>query len=264
MIRKIPGFLICGLLCMFILFSGCASSKESVQEKTVLPEIDVVQVKEYSEEALKLAEEAKMDIQMLNSRVTEQENKLQSLSAEVDDISIARIEELETRLSLLIEAFKDLHEQMRAIEVMPRVKTKKTRKKSTFSASGELLTSSEYDNYQQALQLFDANQYSKALSEFDSMLKKFSDGDYTDDAQYWKGECYYAMEDYASAIREFKKVLEYEETSKADDAQLKLGLAYLRKGDNPQAVENLKKLINRFPASEYVPRAKKYLTQIRR
>jgi hypothetical protein len=42
------------------LLIGCASSLNQAENETLLPEIDVVQVKEYSEEALKLAQEVKM------------------------------------------------------------------------------------------------------------------------------------------------------------------------------------------------------------
>ena len=88
--------------------------------------------------------------------------------------------------------------------------------------------------------------------------------DYSDKAQYWVGECFYAKADYANAIAAFNKVLKYKKTSKADDSQLKLGLCYLRMGKNGMAADEFKRLINRYPASEYVPRAEKYLADIKR
>ena len=60
----------------------------------------------------------------------------------------------------------------------------------------------------------------------------------------------------------FDKVLSFSQSTKADDAQLKIGLCYLRMGKKPQAKESLNLLVNRFPASEYVPRAKKYLADL--
>ncbi len=249
-----------------VLLVGCASSLKKSENETLLPEIDVVQVKEYSEEALKLAQEAKMDVQMINTRLSDIDNRLVVLSEEVANVSLARIEELENRLSLLIEAYKDLHEQMAAIEVLPQIRVKKKKKPAVFSPSdaGSIITSSEYDQYQKALQTFDKRLYEKAQGLFSGILKKFPSGDYSDKAQYWIGECYYARNDYAGSIASFNKVLKYKKTSKGDDAQLKIGMSYLRMGKNEKAIEELKRLIDRYPASEYVPRAKKYLTEIKK
>lgn len=243
---------------------GCGSSLNQLESETLLPEIDVVQVKEYSEEALKLAQEAKIDVQMINTKLADIDHRLVVLSEEVSSVSLAKIEELENRLSLLIEAFKDLHEQMAAIEILPQIRVGKKRS-ATFSPSdaATLVTSSEYDHYQSALRTFDKRTYDKALDMFNDLLQKFKGGEYSDKAQYWVGECYYAKGDYANAIAAFNKVFEYKKTSKADDAQLKLGLCYLRMGKNDIAADEFKRLINRYPSSEYVARAEKYLAEIK-
>ncbi len=255
----------CLLIIIGALCFGCAPSLDQLENENLLPEIDVVQVKEYSEEALKLAQESKMDVQMLNTKVTDLDNRIVVLSEEVASVSLAKIEDLENRLSLLIEAFKDLNEQILTMEVLPQVRLKKRDKSALFSPSdaAKLLTSSEYNIYQEALGTFDKRAYTKAREMFSEVLNKFPDGDYNDKAQYWIGECYYAQADYAKAIAAFNKVLKYKQTSKADDAQLKLGLSYLKTGENAMAVDEFKRLINRYPGSEYVPRAEKYLKEIR-
>lgn len=248
---------------------GCASSISQFENETLLPEIDVVQVKEYSEEALKLAQEAKIDVQMINTKLAEIDNRLVTLSEEVSSVSLAKIEELENRLSLLVEAYKDLHEQMAAIEILPQIRIPKTdkkkRKPAVFSPSeaGTMITSSEYEHYQLALRTFDQRSYNKARDLFTEVLKKFPMGEYSDKAQYWVGECYYATIDYANAIASFNRVLKYKRTSKADDAQFKIGLCYLKMGKTDLAIEEMKRLINRYPGSEYNHRAKKYLDDIK-
>lgn len=245
---------------------SCAPSLKQVESEALLPEIDVVQVKEFSEEALKLAQESRIEVQMMNTKIAEMDNKLVVLSEEVSSVSLAKIEELENRLSLLVEAFKDLYEQVAAIELLPQITITKPKKKrpAVFSPSdaGSIVTSSEYDLYQLALRTFDKRTYDKARELFGDVLRKFPDGDYSDKAQYWMGECYYADGDYANAIATFNKVISYKNSSKADDAQLKLGLSYLRMGKNDLAIDEFKRLINRYPGSEYVPRAEKYLSEI--
>ena len=253
--------------CLLVLFIGCAGSLQQIETEALLPEIDVIQVKENSDEALKLAQETKLDVEVLSAKLTEIDNKIIVLSEEVSSVSLAKIEELETRLSLLIEAYKDLQAQIKAIEAMP-VRTISTTKKSpdpTFSPSSAsgLISSGEYDLYQKGLNTFNSRQYETAIKIFNDVLQQYPSGKYTDNAHYWIGECYYAQGDFASAIASFRKVLTTQNSSKGDDAQLKVGLSFLKMGQQGMAKAELQKLIDRYPASEYVPRARKYLAEIK-
>ncbi|GAF75909.1 unnamed protein product, partial [marine sediment metagenome] len=245
------------------LLAGCAGSLQDLESETLLPEIDVVQVKENSDEALKLAQEAKLDVEVLNNKLTEIDNKLILLSEEISGVSIAKLEEIENRMALLIEAYKDLQAQISALEVLPRVRVKKKATFSPSSASGVLKTSSEYDSYHNALRVFNSRNYPQAIKLFTETLGRYKTGTYADNCQYWIGECHYALGDYASAIAAFKEVFSFARTSKADDAQLKMGLSYLKMGQYGTAKAELQKLIDRYPASEYVPRARKYLTEMK-
>ena len=253
--------------CCAAILAGCAATSKKGDSEALLPEIDVVQVKENSEEALKLAQEAKLDVQMLNNKLSETDNRLIGVQEDMEGISPAKLEELENRQALLTEAFKDLYQKVAAIEVMPQIKiTKPTNSKpAVFSPTDPsvIVTSTDYDMYQTSLQTFEAKNYDGARNSFMDIIAKFPDGDYADKSQYWIGESFYAQGQYAQAVAAFNKVLAYKETSKADDASLKLGLCYLRLGKNDLAVEQFKNLISRYPASEFVPRAQKYLNEIR-
>jgi tol-pal system protein YbgF len=248
-------------------FFGCASTAKQVQDKALLPEIDIVQLKENSDEALKIAQEAKLDVQVVNSKLTEMDNRMVVLTEEVSNVSLAKIEEIENRLALLIEAYKDLQQQIASLEVLPGVRSKQGKPSgppptfSPSSASG-LVTSSEYEAYQNALRVFNDREYDKAMKLFADLLEKYAGGAYAANSQYWIGECYFTQGKYAEAIAAFQKVFAYANTTKADDAQLKVGLAYLKMGQKQQAKEALNQLINRYPSSEYVPRAKKYLAEL--
>ena len=248
---------------------GCASSKAKISGKddAMLPEIDVVQVKEYSEQALKLAQETKLDVQMLGNKLSETDNRVVALSEQVDQVSPAKIEELSNRIALLTEAFKDVYQKVAAIEILPQIKIPKTTttKPAVFSPSDPsvLITGSDYDMYQTALSTFDAKSYDKARDLFASVIQKFPDGDYADKSQYWIGECFFAQGNYQQAVAALNKVLEYKNSEKADDATMKLALCYMRLGKNDIAAEQFQKLIDRYPASEYVPRAQKYLGEMK-
>jgi tol-pal system protein YbgF len=248
------------------LITGCAATKPPLETEALLPEIDVIQVKEHSDEALKLAQEAKLDVEVVTNKLTETDNRLILLSEEVSSVSIAKIEELENRLALLIEAYKDLEARLAAVEAIPlRRPPKKKKKPATFSPgkAAPILGSTEYELYQSGLRTFNNRVYEKASAIFNDVLKQYPRGEYADNARYWIGESYYAQGDFASAIASFNHVFDFKNSSKADDAQFKIGLSYLKMGQSAMAKEELKKLVDRYPASEYLDRAKRYLAEIK-
>jgi tol-pal system protein YbgF len=263
---KLIIFCLCALAAT-VWFAGCAASAKEQSATSLLPEIDVVQVKENSDQALKIAQEAKMGVDAINTKLTELDNKIILLGEEVSSVSIAKIEELENRQALLVEAFKDLQAQISAIEVMPQVRAgRKPGSTATFnpsSSEGILKTTSEYESYNNGLKAFNSRNYEQAIGLFNETLTKYPNGTYGDNCQYWIGEGYYAMGDFASAIGAFKKVFAYANSSKADDAQLKIGLCHLKLGQYGPAKLELQALIERYPGSEYVGKAKKYLAEIK-
>jgi TolA-binding protein len=58
-------------------------------------------------------------------------------------------------------------------------------------------------------------------------------------------------------------VIETHSSSKADDAQYKIGLAYLKMGQQSLAKDALKMLVDRYPGSDYVQRAEKQLKTLK-
>src|SRR5207247_1269467 len=51
-------------------------------------------------------------------------------------------------------------------------------------------------------------QHAEALAGLHGFLAKYPTHEYASNAQYWIGECYYDQKDYASALREFRTVVE--------------------------------------------------------
>ncbi len=247
---------------------GCAATAPKQQTEAILPEIDVVQVKANSEEALKVAQETKLDMEMLNNKLTEIDNKLVALSEDVSSVSTAKIEEIENRLALLVEAFKDLQAQVSSLQNNPRLPAAKPASSgpATFSpasANALLGGNSEYEAYQTALRTFNSRNYEQAQKLFSDIVKQYPTGTYADNCWYWSGECSYSQGDFAKAISLFQKVFDFKNSSKADDAELKLGMCYMKMGQAALARAEFKKLVDRYPASEYVPRAQKYLSELK-
>lgn len=115
--------------------------------------------------------------------------------------------------------------------------------------------------YEDGRAQFEARNYQAAIQMFESLLAASSSHSLADNAQFWIGECHYALRQYDAAIIDFEKVFTFHNSNKADASQFKLGLCYIRKGDNAKAREELNRLIQNYPNSVYVGKAEKLLGQ---
>jgi len=132
---------------------------------------------------------------------------------------------------------------------------------STKTASQPVPSSDYGYRYQQALDTYHQHEYQQALNEFEQLLASDMNNDLSDNAQYWIGECYYAMGRYQEAIMAFEKVFTFRFSNKNDYAQFKIGQSYFKLGDKERANQEFQQLIDTYPDSELVPRARAYLSK---
>ncbi|MDO5576096.1 MAG: tetratricopeptide repeat protein [Fibrobacter sp.] len=256
-------------LCLFsagLVLIGCAGSVKQA-DKAILPEMDVETVTTNANEAVEIAKELKKEYEALAVKVAEFENRLIIISEEVANISSAKTEELEGRIALLIEAYKELNmsvNALKAIDTGSNAKSQKKQAMATFEpvSAAFLITSPEYELYQNGLRFFNSGNYVKAIEIFHDVINQFPSGDYTDKSHYWIGESYYFKADFPTAIASFSRVLSFKESEKHDDAQFKIGLSYLKMGQPKKAKETLLKLLEHYPNSEYAARTRRYLSEI--
>ena len=131
----------------------------------------------------------------------------------------------------------------------------------SFARNG--FSQSGYDrDYQTALDAFNTGKYDRALVRFQALLSRSKDDALADNAQYWIGECYYGMKDYNKALIEFEKVFTFPKSNKKDDAQLKIGLCYIRLDDKENAQRELTRLLSKFPDSEFTTLGRKLLREL--
>lgn len=126
------------------------------------------------------------------------------------------------------------------------------------------IPSDEYRiRYQDALAEYKKRNYKTAIRLFEELLAANPSHDLADNCQYWIGESYYGLGKYNQAIVEFQKVFAFTKTNKDDDAQLKLGLCYLKLGDTRKAREELERLLSNYPKSEYRSVAQRLLSGLK-
>ena len=116
--------------------------------------------------------------------------------------------------------------------------------------------------YNQARDLFERYEYTASIEAMQKLLAEQPNHTLADNYQYWIGECYYGLKQYQKAIIEFQKVFAYSQTDKHDDAQLMIGLSYIRIGQKEKAQTEFQTFLNTYVGSEYTSIARRYMQNI--
>ncbi|MGP8153596.1 MAG: tol-pal system protein YbgF [Smithella sp.] len=118
--------------------------------------------------------------------------------------------------------------------------------------------------YSDAYQTFKEGNYDKARSEFQNFLSVYPDSEYSDNAQFWVGECYFFEKKYEAAILEYEKVTKnYPNGNKVPYALLKQGLSFLNLGDKTSAKLLLQEVIKTYPNTNQARIARSSLQEIK-
>lgn len=84
-------------------------------------------------------------------------------------------------------------------------------------------SSPEKKLYDHAYSLYSSGSYNQAISEFQSVIRTYPNGEYADNAQYWIGVVLLKKGDETGAKRAFEKVIQnYPSGNKVQDAETKL------------------------------------------
>ncbi|SDO06182.1 tol-pal system protein YbgF [Desulfonauticus submarinus] len=125
------------------------------------------------------------------------------------------------------------------------------------------LTQSDNFLYQKGLSLILANKLKKGRTVLNNILKFYPKSKLVPNALYWIGESYYGEGKYAKSILTFKRIVNsYPTHYKASHALLKIAYAYAELGDKENAKFYLKILLQDYPKSDVVAKAKKKLKML--
>lgn len=167
---------------------------------------------------------------------------------------------LENKIISLTNSFNEL---MAMPETSPNVSAAPQPGPAYNTKPASSLAKMDYETYKQhyidALSSYQNGDYMRAIDDFQVLLQNDSQNDLSDNAQYWIGECYYAMDDYSRAIDAFRKVQNFADSNKADAAQFKIGYSYLNSGEKTRGYNELERLLDMFPESTYREKVKQIL-----
>ena len=188
------------------------------------------------------------DVSTLKAQVPRDTEEYKSIKKKLDDIS--------TRLSY-IEQLLDIKKN----EAQPSGAGKESQVGTATALAGK----TDKDSlYALAYGSFKDGKYDKARTEFKNFLTQYPNTEYSDNAQFWIGECYYFEKKYEEAILEYDKVVKnYPKGNKVSSALLKEGFAFLMIGDKTSARATLQQVIKDYPNTSQERMARAKLNEIK-
>jgi len=104
------------------------------------------------------------------------------------------------------------------------------------------------DLYERALADLRAGAYAGAQTDFEQMLKRFPAHKLAGNAQYWLGETFYVRRQFKQAAEAFLAgYTTYQQSTKAPDSLLKLGMTLAAMGEKKTSCDAFKELAVKFP-----------------
>lgn len=109
---------------------------------------------------------------------------------------------------------------------------------------------------------FNNNEFSKATTFLTMVIRKQRSGNEAGKAHYYLGKINYEQKNYNQAISHLKRALTITGIGYKDNAQALLAESYIRSGNPQMAKQAYQSLIEKYPQSKYVPKARKMLQQL--
>ena len=281
-LKKIPASSF--ILCYAILLSSCATSDDvgrvQWEINDIRAEVSAIKKKTESMKAELPGEKAVAGLEESQKAtaksVADMFMKTQELSKEIQRIT-GRLEEVQNsegkslkdseqirsevnRLKTLVE---EMEKRVSQLEMSPVFSKAGKEEEAKAAQTEEKQTVPEAkDAYMAAYESYKAGKTIEAREAFASMLKDYTENEYSDNARFWIAESYYTDKDYEEAILAYEELFKKSpESEKIPGAMLKQGLAFYAMKDAKTGKLILERLIERFPDSEEAKSAKKKLKE---
>jgi tol-pal system protein YbgF len=204
--------------------------------------------------------------------VKEQEQALNRMKADLQVL----LSRLEQQLAILEGRMEESQKRLESIAAKTeRIDSKEFVIKGAFSSSGkaEKADSSSGNQkiivkekteveklYRMACEDFQNGKTDMALEGFREIIKKYTQDELADNAQYWIGECFYVKKNYKNSAEEYNKVIQnFPAGNKVPSALYKLGLSYDKLENFTEKERVWKQLMDKYPASDEAALAKERL-----
>ena len=123
---------------------------------------------------------------------------------------------------------------------------------------------SDKAEYERVLAFFKEGNLDGSREGFSAFLTEYPNSDLAPNARYWLGESHYGKKDYKQAIESYDRVeLDYPQSEKVPAAILKKGFAYLALKDKKRASSAFKQVVTLYPKSPEAGKAYDKLNQMK-
>ena len=215
----------------------------------------LTQLDQSNKDQLKQLTETMKRVDSNAALIQENNNALVDLEKRIGELEISIIEsrskessgvqEIKENINFLNDQVLRLDNSVRTNRPVPRPKPA-----SAFKPGGFEVKSS----YNEALAEYEARRYESAISGFTEVLTVSPNSSLADNAQYWIGECYYAIGNFEKALESFNKIFDFPKSNKRADAHYKVAKTYIKLGNTDAAKEEFRSVIQNYPdtkAAEY-------------
>lgn len=121
----------------------------------------------------------------------------------------------------------------------------------------------EQQLFQTARGEYNKGNFEQALRGFQDLLDQYPNSALADDAQFMIGESYYGLKEYVDAVTEYDKVLKiFSDSDNVPGARLKKAFSLFSLGKKGQAVIELQAIIQRYPNTKEAQIARQRLSEL--
>jgi len=218
------------------------------------------------------SEESRAELRRLTELIAEQNALLKKSVADrrqQDEAVAASLKDLGDRVAEVAEALDAIQAQatplltpLPAGDAAPGAQATGPATPGGAPASGPTGTApAPRELYSQAYADFARGNYDLAVQGFAEYIRNYPGTDFTDNAQYWIGECLYGRKMYAEAIEAWNTLFkDYPASDKIPDGRVKKGMALERLGRKSQALVEYRYVVDRYPNSQAARIARERLT----
>ena len=241
------------------LFISCSSNVEKIKKNRRVKSNDdtVVELNNKLDNIYIYLAKNDSLVNILREQTINYQEQLSNINNKIKavDGKIIHIDSINSNISLSLLSFEDNINLLR--DTYNEI--------SEVSSTGDIkkfppIDDEEFKNkYLTSLTSFQNGEWEQSLKEFNYLLNTGSENSLLDNCQYWVGEIYFKMKKYHLSIKEFKKVFLYMDSNKRDDSLYKIAKCYILLKDELNANKTLDDLIQNYPNSEYVKKAKELL-----
>jgi len=258
--------------------AGIESGSAGVKDEVAGLRRDVEKANEKTSEAFKSLRssqaEGRVDVTDIRDQIQQIRGTIDGLKKDLSAMS-ARTGKREEEDKAIREKLDGLTFKINFIENLLGVGKKEEQTDAAGERNGKPATAPPRDTagkaktdkeslYAAAYELFREAKYEKSREGFEAFLKQYPNTEFSDNAQFWIGECYYFEKKYEKAIIEYEKVTKnFPDGNKVPYALLKQGLSFQKLGDKASAKLLLQQVIKEFPNTSQARIARAKLLEIK-